>query len=114
MRKFSRLLLGPAALFLASCAPPAAQVPPIFIQPPLDYGRTCERLAAKRARLTERVIFASLRQDSLYRADRERTLGIPTPLGTPFEENRELELGLLKGELVQINERIRESRCNPS
>jgi hypothetical protein len=96
MRLTTCLLIAALAPTLAGCAPPAAQVPPIFTWPPPDYGRSCEELAAARARLTDRLLFASLRQNSISQADRTRTLGIPTPFGTPFEENQEFDLGVLK------------------
>jgi hypothetical protein len=114
MRLFSRLLLGPALLCSASCAPPVSQVGPIFAYPPPDFGRSCEELAAARANLTRKLIFASLYQDAQYRADQATTLGIPTPLGSPFEENREFELGLLKGQLVQVDNKIQERHCDAS
>lgn len=114
MRLFARLLLGFASMCVASCAPPVSEIGPIFLDPPPDFGRNCEELAAARASLTEKAVFATLYQDTLYQADRTRTLGIPTPLGTPFEESKEVKLGLLKGELVQLEEKIREKHCDAS
>jgi hypothetical protein len=111
MRLIPLLSLGAALSSLAACAPPVSQVGPIYAYPPREFGRTCEELATARARVTRRLIFANLYQDQLYKDDQTRTLGIPTPLGSPFEENRAAELGWLKGELVQINKRIRETRC---
>jgi hypothetical protein len=111
MRRFQGFVMASAALCLASCSPPVSAIGPIFVYPPPEFGRTCEELAIARTRLTQRLIFVNLYQDTLYRADQTTTLGIPTPLGTPFEESREFELGVLKGELVQIDGRLRESRC---
>jgi hypothetical protein len=114
MQLSARILLGLISLCVASCAPPVSEIGPIFRYPAPVFGRSCEELADARARLTQKVIFATLYQDSLYQADRTTTLGIPTPLGAPFEENREVELGLLKGELVQLNAKIREKHCDAS
>lgn len=111
MRLPAGIFLGFSLLSLASCAPPASQVAPIFVVPPPFFGRSCEQLAASRARLTNLVLLATLRQNTLSKADQTRTLGIPTPLGTPFEENREFELGVLKGQLIQLEDIIRREGC---
>lgn len=114
MRLSACVLLGFASVCVASCAPPTSEIGPIFVYPPPYFGGSCEQLAAARASLAEKAVFATLYQDSLYQADRTRTLGVPTPLGTPFEESKEVKLGLLKGELIQLEEKIREKHCDAS
>lgn len=114
MRRFQYLVVASAMLCLAGCSPPVSEIGPIFVYPPPDFGRTCEELAVTRSRLTQRLIFTNLYQDNLYRADQTTTLGIPTPLGSPFEDSHAFQLGVLKGELIQIDGRISESRCDLS
>lgn len=114
MQRFQGLVIVSTMLCLAGCAPPVSEIGPIFVYPPPDFGRTCEELAITRSRLTQRLIFTNLYQDNLYRADQTTTLGIPTPLGSPFEDSHAFQLGVLKGELLQIDGRIHERRCDLS
>jgi len=114
MKIETAILWGGCALLLSACAPRASEVAPIFAAQTRDFGHDCEALAAARARVTSRLVFASLRQNDMSDADRARTLGFPTPLGTLFEENREFELGRLKGDLVEINQQILGNKCEAS
>jgi hypothetical protein len=104
--------LGLAAALVA-CARPAREIEPAPSDPSLFMGESCSQLVAERGRRSEALIFAGMAQDQLSDEDRIRTLGAPTPLGTPFEDDREPEVARLKGELRAINAQMIAMKCGP-
>jgi hypothetical protein len=77
-----------------------------------DPNASCDRLVRERALRSQRLIFLGLHQDQLASDDRTRTLGLPTPLGTPFEPDYEIEIARLKGEIGAITREMIAKRCS--
>lgn len=106
------LTLGSAAA-LAACARPAHEIEPAPIDPAMFMERTCSELAHERARRSRKLIFAGMAQDQVSADDNMRTLGVPTPVGTIFDGDREPEVARLKGELHAVNAQMVEMNCGP-
>ncbi|WP_245267234.1 hypothetical protein [Methylosinus sp. LW3] len=102
-----------AALGLSACAKTAWDIEPAPVDPALFVGTDCAHLVARRARISQALIFAGSAQDQLAADDRMRTLGVPTPMGTPFGDDREPQIARLKGELHAINAQMDAQRCGP-
>lgn len=102
-----------AALGLSACAKPTREVEPLPADPALFVGYDCAQLVARRARISQALIFAGSAQDQIAADDRIRTLGVPTPMGTLFEGDREAEIARLKGELHAVNAQMETQRCGP-
>jgi hypothetical protein len=102
-----------AALGLAACAKSTHDIEPAPVDPALFVGADCAQLVARRARISQALIFAGSAQDQIAADDRTRTLGVPTPMGTPFELDREPEVARLKGELHAVNAQMDLQRCGP-
>jgi len=102
-----------AALGLSACAKTAWDIEPAPVDPALFAGADCPQLVARRARISQALIFAGSAQDQIAADDRTRTLGAPTPMGTLFEGDREPEVARLKGELHAVNAQMDMLRCGP-
>lgn len=102
------LLLG-----LGACAKQSRDIPPALVDPTLFLGMSCSELVAERARRTTALVFAESTQDQTAADDRVRTLGLPTPMGTIFEGDRELEVARLKGEVRAATTQMRAMNCGP-
>jgi hypothetical protein len=96
---------------LAACMRPSRDIEPVFVDPNYFAGATCRQLILKRARTLRALIFSGLTQDQYYRDDRTRTFGVPTPMATIFEESREGEISVIKGELMALNEQLWRMNC---
>lgn len=106
------LTLGFAAA-LSACARPAHEIEPAPIDPVMFMGKSCSELAHQRARRSRALIFAGMAQDQVSADDNMRTLGVPTPVGTIFDGDREPEVARLKGELHAVNAQMIEMNCGP-
>lgn len=102
-----------AALGLSACAKTTLEIEPAPVDPALFVGADCAQLVARRARISQALIFAGSAQDQLAADDRTRTLGVPTPMGTPFDDDREPQIARLKGELHAVNAQMDAQRCGP-
>ncbi|OAI29620.1 hypothetical protein A1351_10660 [Methylosinus sp. R-45379] len=102
-----------AALGLSACAKTTWDIEPAPVDPALFVGTDCAHLVARRARISQALIFAGSAQDQLAADDRMRTLGVPTPMGTPFGDDREPQIARLKGELHAVNAQMDAQRCGP-
>ncbi|WP_245258394.1 hypothetical protein [Methylosinus sp. LW4] len=102
-----------AALGLSACAKTTLEIEPAPVDPALFVGVDCAQLVARRARISQALIFAGSAQDQLAADDRTRTLGVPTPMGTPFDDDREPQIARLKGELHAVNAQMDAQRCGP-
>ena len=102
-----------AALGLSACAKTTLDIEPAPVDPALFAGADCAQLVARRARIAQALIFAGSAQDQLAADDRMRTLGVPTPMGTPFDDDREPQIARLKGELHAVNAQMDAQRCGP-
>jgi hypothetical protein len=100
-----------AALGLSACAKTTLEIEPAPVDPALFVGADCPHLVARRARISQALIFAGSAQDQLAADDRTRTLGVPTPMGTPFDDDREPQIARLKGELHAVNAQMDAQRC---
>lgn len=104
--------LAAAALGVSACmAKRPSEIEPASVDPTAYAELDCTRLVERRARIAQSLIFASLAQDHLADADKVRTLGVPTPMGSAFEDDREAEVARLKGELRAIDARLRAPRA---
>jgi hypothetical protein len=74
-------------------------------------GRTCSQLVADRAKRSQALVFAGLAQDQLSDDDQIRTLGVPTPMGTLFENSQETAIARLKAELRALNAELGAQNC---
>ncbi|WP_244613005.1 hypothetical protein [Methylosinus sp. Ce-a6] len=110
--RFAGLALA-AALGLSACAKPTRDVEPLPVDPALFAGADCAQLVARRARISQALIFAGSAQDQIAADDRVRTLGVPTPMGTLFDGDREAEVARLKGELHAVNAQMEMQLCGP-
>jgi len=106
-----RAAFAAMGLLLSSCARTMREIPPApgAIYP--DPHASCARLVAERARRTTRLVIVGLHQDQLAADDRARVLGVPTPLGTPFEEDMTPEVARLKGEIGAITQEMIRKNC---
>ncbi|MBG0808636.1 hypothetical protein IY145_04530 [Methylosinus sp. H3A] len=102
-----------AALGLSACAKTAGDIEPAPVDPALFVGADCAQLVARRARISQALIFAGSAQDQIAADDRTRTLGVPTPMGTLFDGDREPDVARLKGELHAVNAQMDAQRCGP-
>ncbi len=102
-----------AALGLSACAKTTRDIEPAPVDPALFAGADCAQLMARRARISQTLIFSGSAQDQIAADDRTRTLGVPTPMGTPFDSDREPEIARLKGELHAVNAQMDTQRCGP-
>ncbi|PWB94369.1 hypothetical protein [Methylosinus sporium] len=112
-RALSPALAVAAAFGLAACAKPTREIEPAPVDPGLFIGADCPQLVARRARIAQALIFAGSAQDQLAADDRTRTFGVPTPMGTPFDADREPQIARLKGELHAVNAQMDAQRCGP-
>jgi hypothetical protein len=76
-------------------------------------GATCPELATKRAKRMQALVFSGMVQDHISDEDKTRTLGIPTPMGSLFDESRENQIARLKGELHAIDAGLASLNCEP-
>ncbi len=81
-------------------------MPPSAFEP-----ATCRQLSLMHAKAMRSLVYAELMQDQRYAEDRTRTFGVPTPFATLFEENREAEVALLKGETLALAAQLEQARC---
>lgn len=103
-----------ALLFsLGACAKQTREIQPAIVDPTLFYGLSCSELVAARAKRSTALIFTASAQDQLAADDKVRTLGIPTPMGTLFEEDREADVARLKGELRAATAQMKAMNCGP-
>jgi hypothetical protein len=114
LSKVGRLLfaLGLAAQ-LGACARRTSEIEAVAVDPAMFEGMTCSQLVAQRARRSQALIFAGMAQDQVSADDGMRTLGVPTPVGTLFDGDREPEVARLKGELHAVNAQLIAMRCGP-
>lgn len=101
------------AVLLGGCARPASEIEAAAVDPALFEGMTCSQLVAQRARRSQALIFAGMAQDQVSADDGMRTLGVPTPVGTLFDGDREPEVARLKGELHAVTAQLIAMRCGP-
>ncbi|MBY6240569.1 hypothetical protein [Methylosinus sp. Sm6] len=115
MVSHARLVFGALGLAaaLAACAKPAHEIAPTPIDPVMFAGKSCSQLVAARARRSQALIFAGMAQNQVSDDDRMRTLGVPTPVGTLFDGDREPEVARLKGELHAIGAQMIVMNCGP-
>jgi hypothetical protein len=106
------LTLGFAAA-LTACARPAHEIEPAPTDPAMFMGMSCSQLVHERARRSRALIFAGMAQDQVSADDNMRTLGVPTPVGTIFDGDREPEVARLKGELHAVNAQMIAMNCGP-
>jgi hypothetical protein len=98
---------------LCACARATREIAPAIVDPTMFEGQSCIQLAYERARRSKALIFTGMAQDQVSEDDSTRTLGIPTPMGSVFEDDREPEIARLKGELHAVNARMRAMGCIP-
>jgi hypothetical protein len=100
-----------ASLALAACARRTQEIEATPADPALFAGASCAELVAERAKRSEKLIFSGLAQDQVSADDRMRTLGVPTPVGTIFDGDREPDVARLKGELHALEAALVAARC---
>lgn len=98
---------------LLACARPTVDIEPVPIDPRIYFGRACSELVEERARRTQALIFVGLIQDQISEDDRTRTLGIPTPMGSEFNESKADQVARLKGEVRAIGSALASLNCGP-
>lgn len=99
-RKATIFLLFISAL--SACAKHAEEIQPTSISPAEFSGMTCSQLVSQQARKTRALIFAELAQERVNADDRIRTFGVPTPMGSLFNEEKAELIARLKGQLGSI------------
>lgn len=109
--KAGRLLPALGLAMLAACARQTREIEPVVVAPEMFSGMSCLRLVKERARRSQALIYAGMAQDQVSEDDRMRTLGIPTPVGTLFDGDREPEVARLKGELHAIDTQMQAMGC---
>lgn len=96
---------------VAGCARRHGEIEPEPI-PPLAYEpATCRQLSLMHAKTMRSLVFSSIIQDQHHADDRTRTFGVPTPMATLFDENREAEVARLKGEALALAEQLERAGC---
>jgi hypothetical protein len=100
-------------VMLAGCAKRTFEITPDQTDPKEFFGMTCSELVAERAKTSQALIFSGLAQDQISDDDKMRTLGIPTPMGSLFNEGRENQIARLKGKVRAINANMSALRCGP-
>lgn len=114
LSKAKRLLCACClAALLGACARPTSEIVAAAADPAMFEGMTCSQLVGQRARRSQALIFAGMAQDQVSADDGMRTLGVPTPVGTLFDGDREPEVARLKGELHAVDAQLIEMRCGP-
>jgi hypothetical protein len=96
---------------LPACAKNHDEIAPAPISPAAYAPATCRELSLMYAKTMRSLVFSELMQDHRYAEDRTRTFGIPTPMATLFEENREAEVARLKGNALAIPAQLERAGC---
>ncbi len=99
------------ALTLSCCAKPVRDIQPAMVDPSAFAGDSCPQLAAKRARLSQALVFRGFAQDQVSADDRAGIFGAPMLMGTMFDGNNEAAVSELKGELRAVNSQILAMNC---
>ncbi|WP_457798523.1 hypothetical protein [Methylocystis sp. S23] len=112
MRRRKRAALAFSAICgLSACAKRHGEVAPAPIPPSAFETATCRQLSAMHAKAMRTLVFSELLQDHRHAEDRTRIFGVPTPMATIFEENREAELARLKGETLALAAQLQRAGC---
>lgn len=96
---------------LSACARSHGEIAPVPVPPQAFAAADCRQLSLMRAKAERSLILSEIVQDHRYAEDRTRTFGVPTPMATIFEENREAEVARLKGEAYAIAAEIQRTGC---
>jgi hypothetical protein len=114
--KTIRALNAAFVILLASafsaCSKRIEEIEPASISAGEFAGMTCSQLVSEQARKTRALIFAELAQERVIADDRIRTFGVPTPMGSLFNEDRTESIARLKGQLASIR-MLLSRECGP-
>jgi hypothetical protein len=96
----------------SACSKRSEEIEPASISATEFAGMTCSQLVSEQARKTRALIFAELAQERINKDDRIRTFGVPTPMGSLFNEESAESISRLKGQLASIRARLAQE-CDP-
>jgi hypothetical protein len=111
MSWFIRSALLALLLIVAACAKQTRDIRPAFVDPSNFADATCSQLLTERAKRSQALVFSGFAQDETSSQDRLRILGAPTPMGTIFEGDNEVEISRLKGELHALDAQMLIMNC---
>jgi hypothetical protein len=112
MRQTGRAIPPFLILFgLSACAKGHGEIPPDPIPPAAYAPASCRELALMRAKTMRALTFSEITQDFRHDEDRTRVFGVPVPMATIFEENREAEVARLKGESLALATQLHRAGC---
>lgn len=96
---------------LSACAVPHAQIAPAPVPPVAFDGASCRELALMHAKAMRTLTFSSIAQDHNFEADHTRVFGVPLPMATLFERDREAEVARLKGDSLALAAQLERQGC---
>jgi hypothetical protein len=111
MSWFIRGALLALSLIVAACAKQTRYIQPAVVDPSIFAYATCSQLLTERGKRSQALVFAGFAQDETSSQDRIRILGAPTPMGTIFEGDNEVEISRLKGELRALDAQMLIMNC---
>jgi hypothetical protein len=96
---------------LSACARGHGEIAPEPIPPFAYEPATCRELSLMRAKTVRARVLSDIRQDWMRAEDRTRVFGVPLPMASIFEENREAEVARLKGESLALATQLQRAGC---
>lgn len=111
MSWFIRVALLALSLVVSDCAKQTRYIQPAIVDPSIFAYATCSQLLTERAKRSQALIFSGIAQDETSSQDRLRILVVPTPMGTIFEGDNEVEISRLKGELRALDAQMLIMNC---
>jgi hypothetical protein len=100
------------AISVAACAKPVRDIEPASVDASAFAGVTCPELTAKKAKLSQALIFRGFAQDQTSVDDRAGVLGVPLLMGTMFDGDNETGIARLKGELRALDSQMLAMNCS--